>query len=441
MSIVTVPISPLLGGRYLAKRALLAARVKPAVVSGLSPEKIDGLVAAAASRVSEKARPDEFIRIIGPGSVTYNQARAAAAKLSEIAPLLSGNHSDRPVKAFADDRVLAQTPAEIVAHAGRVLTSDYSHLVQGLDFHTIDGRSLLLNVEPFPMFGRSIGEVKFKGVKFTGGTELQPYLALAPVLDEIDAEGKVAGSRQIDYKPTDAMEAPLAAREFKLMNKAFRRGVDVVMPLLYSVFPSTSYNGSPLGSVVHLRERGLKDLRTHFSEMIGFWQIRDNAFCIAFDPAKAARNLTLIDDFWRNLGRTYRQLHDAGVLHRIPHPGNIPVLPDGKLRLSDFEFGLDLDGMTWPQKLMYRANELRQIFLSFVFHLNPRLLFDIDRLGIKIAQRTLEGYFWDKPTAKYAISLTGSDRINEMLASVHRGEDASQHPLIANMRAVIGGGA
>ena len=141
----------------------------------------------------------------------------------------------------------------------------------------------------------------------------------------------------------------------------------------------------------------------------------------------------MINDFLRNLGKTYRELHDSDVLHRIPHPGNILVMPDGKVRLSDFEFGLDMSDMTDPQQLMYRTNELRQIFMSFAHYLNPHLLRDLDALGIKVAQKILEGYFWDKSSVQYGISLTGEDEINDILVRLHQGKDSAFIPIVGNM--------
>ena len=267
------------------RRALSASQLRPGIVSGLSCENIDRLVERTRCSTSNNALARDFIGIIDDRSLSFDQARATAVKFKKLIGPVSPSVRNAEVFAFED--ILEQAPTDIVGHIGRIVSTDYRSLVKGVDFDFIDGRSLLFNAEhPFSVFGREIAEVKVKGAKFNSGEEMQPYKQLAPILAEFGTDGKITRQQQIDHKPTDAMEAPLAEREFELMTKAFRRNVGVVMPFCHCIFPSTSYAGQPLGSVMHFREAGLRDVRTHFSEMIGDWKIMHQSFSIRLDIDK-----------------------------------------------------------------------------------------------------------------------------------------------------------
>jgi hypothetical protein len=224
------------------------------------------------------------------------------------------------------------------------------------------------------------------------------------------------------------------------MDLAFKKGGNVVCPLGQGQFMDATYNDSPLGFVIHGMEGNETDLRSSFVDLVGEGKAENGSYMIKMDPYQVMRNKFNIMDLFSNVGRTYRGLHDIGITQGALHPGNILVRDNMNIRIPDFESGIDLNGTTHIQNVMYRANQIRGfVWYGFRIHLNDNLLFFLQQhAGIDIAKLFLDGYFHDMPRRDYGIDMLAHDQINDLLGAHYLGKNIMEHPLMDELSKVVG---
>jgi hypothetical protein len=424
----------------LVQHSLLATNLSRQLVANMSKEKFAHIrqIIQKNNNLDHKVR--EFMSLFDRGQISPSEAKKAFTGVEHLWKKLDVI-GDRRFELSISDDIYSSLPQFSLIRMMSILGWNFSDLSSGMDYDHTAGRSVFYKLhEPVSIGGRTIRQIKLKGVCFDADKPLSPFTDMPPWISTVfGPDGKVLAQIQEPYKPKGAMDLKSAGNEFSLMELAFKRGGNVVCPLGLGRFNDGVYNNSPLGFVVHGMEGNETDLRSAFADLVGEGKEERGHYVILLDPVKVMRNKGNIMTLFSTVGRTYRDLHDIGITQGALHPGNILVGSDIRVFISDFESGRNLSGTTLIQNVAYRANQIRSfVWYGCRIHLNDNLLYALrQNAGIDIAKLFLDGYFHDRPSRNYGIDILADDQINKILAAHHLGVNVMDHPLMDELKHVV----
>lgn len=225
-----------------------------------------------------------------------------------------------------------------------------------------------------------------------------PHQGWASFFWTVDGTGNIGAERPFPLF-RGGLDSGRAENEYHLSQKAIEAGVPAGLPIGWGVFPDINYRGQQAGFVI----LGLDEPRDRrWGRLLKSGDLSPNGR-LTIDPDLEAvikreisqRKMSLDDraarqigcELFEKWGRSLRRLHDAGIIHKVPHDENYSIfrLVSGLLAdcfmVHDLDLSFTADGLNDKQDFLYRLIDLAYLMRSVnVMSLTPFGLFlNLDR--------------------------------------------------------------
>jgi hypothetical protein len=247
------------------------------------------------------------------------------------------------------------------------------------------GRSILIRLEePIQIGNRKIDIIKIKGVVNDEGKTpplMEPYIGKGRVdIDiKLDSDGKPCYEKT-KYKPKGGALLKHAVHEFNMARLMERDGLRPALALGYGEYTERLFDGERTGFVIFGYEESQR--------MSDYLEARLN------EVSKGKTDI--VNDIYRKIGRTLREIHQKGYVHHFPHADNFTINSKGEVVIHDLD------------NCMRRCDFSDEVFIyniifDFVYMINQSgvQVWSLIRQGI-IAdiKEFVIGYFYDYPCAE-----------------------------------------
>lgn len=208
-----------------------------------------------------------------------------------------------------------------------------------------------------------------------------PHQGWASFFWQVDPKGNISAVRPFPLFK-GGLEIGKAENEYRLSQKAIEAGVSASLPLGWGIYPDITYRDQQAGFVI----LGLDEPRDRrWGRLLKAGDLSDRGQ-IEIDPDLKAiikremsqRQMPQDDVSARQVGlelfakwsRSLRRLHDAGIIHQVPHEENYSVsrLISGLLAdcflVHDLDLSLDTAELNDKQVFLYRLIDLAYLMRS-----------------------------------------------------------------------------